>query len=115
MLDDGGGRNIISVHAVCTGRVGAKWSVGGAEYVHGVADGGWIQQVKKEKAFFCLSIVASNIKRVHLWYKALKCVCVLMNGRLMWKKGPWWFMHTSDKVLLSVSLSFSSWLQSFSC
>lgn len=45
---DGGGRNIISVHAVCTGRVGAKWSVGGAEHVHGIADGGWIQQVKKE-------------------------------------------------------------------
>lgn len=51
-VSDGGGRNIISVDAVCTGRNGAKWSVGGAEYVHGVEDGGWFQQVKKQLFFY---------------------------------------------------------------
>lgn len=58
MVDDGGGRNIVSVHAVCTGRLGDKWSLDWAEYVHGVADAGWFRQVNKELslAFFLLSI-----------------------------------------------------------
>lgn len=83
-VSDGGGRNIISVHAVCTCRVGAKWSVGGAEYVHGIADGGWIQQVKKEHFIIIISSYKLNQKCnvvVEIKLKNL-CVCFVF--------GEWW-------------------------